>query len=47
MAKSVSLQKKQNADDITYTDEDFKQIRSNIRKYRKVLDTIHKAVANV
>ena len=41
------ITKKQNADDITYTDEDFKQIRSNIRKYRKVLDAIHKAVADM
>lgn len=45
--KECIITKKQNADDITYTDEDFKQIRSNIRKYRKVLDAIHKAVANV
>ena len=33
------------AADITYTDEDFKQIRSNIRKYRKVLDAIYGAVS--
>ena len=45
--KECIITKKQGADDITYTDEDFKQIRSNIRKYRKVLDAIHKAVANV
>ena len=45
--KEYIITKKQNADDITYTDEDFKQIRSNIRKYRKVLDAIHKAVADM
>ena len=43
--KEYIVTKKIGAADITYTDEDFKQIRSNIRKYRKVLDAIYGAVS--
>ena len=43
--KEYIVTKKIGATDITYTDEDFKQIRSNIRKYRKVLDAIYDAVS--
>ena len=45
--KECIITKKQDADDITYTDVDFKQIRSNIRKYRKVLEAIHNVVINL
>lgn len=45
--KECIITKKRNGDEIIYTDEHFKQIRSNIRKYRKELDAIYKAVADV
>lgn len=45
--KECIITKKRNGDETIYTDEDFKQIRSNIRKYREELDAIYKAVADV